>query len=430
MQKRLGLLLIVFFLSAYFADDVYSQHIKNKDLIYDSHIHTVLLHPVGDQLSNPVIRLNSSDKLLLSFDDMSSESFKFKYTYIHCDENWKETNINKMDYLSGYFEGDIENYQFSLNAIPPYIHYEKTLPDNEVRITISGNYILKVYLDNDDENNVLFTRRFYVIEDLSSIEVAIPYYPKNLEYVRKKQQIDLIVNTPDLFSSEPLQRISITIQQNGRWDNIKRNNKPTSVTMNQLEFNFREGIVFEGGNEFRNFDMKDYYYQSMYIKRIISEPDGYRVILHTNKSQADKPYSEVVDINGRAYITARSDQISATEGEYATVEFTLKNPRFKNASVYVLGGLNYWNLNDSSKMKYDTREGAYKLDLFLKQGYYDYLYVVVPDGETQGSVSVIEGDHWETKNDYTVFVYYRTFVPEYDRLVGYYTFSSFDVTTE
>ena len=200
--------------------------------------------------------------------------------------------------------------------------------------------------------------------------------------------------------------------------------------MNQLNFNYREGIVFEGGNQFRNFDMKSYYYQSMYIREIISDPDGYVVVLHTNQSRAKKPYSVIEDIAGKKLIKARTGQDTNTEGEYAWVEFSLKQPQIKDADIYILGALNNWEFDDKSRMRYDSRYNMYRGRLYLKQGYYNYLYAVVPKGKTRGSVSVIEGDHWETKNQYTIYVYYREKVPEYDRLVGYTTFNSFDVSTE
>ncbi len=407
-----------------------ATEVQNKDLVYDENIQTVLLHPPGDQLAPPVIRLNTTDKLRLSFDDLSPESYQFKYTIIHCTDDWQTSNLDQMDYIDGFFEEDIINYQFSLNAIPPYVHYNVSLPSKDMKIKLSGNYILKVYLDNPDDENVIFTRRFFVIEPLVQIDVKIPYYPKNLEFVRKKQQIDLKINTPDLFSAEAEQRVNVTIQQNGRWDNIKENIKPTSVMLNQLNFDFREGIVFEGGNQFRNFDMKSFWYQSMYIKEIINDPDGYIVVLHTDHPKNKKPYSVVEDISGRRLIKARSGQDTSTEGEYALVEFWLKQPKIEDADIYLLGALNNWQLDGRSKLKYDSRYHMYKGKLFLKQGYYNYLYIVVPKGKQRGSVAVIEGDHWETKNRYTVYVYYRERVPEYDRLVGYFTFNSFDVSTE
>jgi len=426
MIKRLYTLPVLILITA----SLFAMKVENKDLIYDSNIQTVLLYPHGDQLSPPIIRLNSTDRLRLAFDDLSPDYYEFKYTFVHCTENWETSDLDQMDYLDGFFEEDIKNYKFSVNAIPPYIHYDLVFPTRNMQIKLSGNYILKVYLDYPDDENVIITRRFYVTEPIVRVDVDIPYYPKNLEFVRKKQQVDLKLFTPDLFSAEPQQRVSVTIQQNGRWDNIKHGLKPTSIMMDQLNFDYTEGIVFEGGNQFRNFDMKSYWYQSMYIKEIISDPDGYVVVLHGAQPRAKKPYSVVEDINGRKLIKARTGQDTNTEGEYAWVEFWLRQPKIEDADIYIMGALNDWQLNNLNKMRYDSRYNMYRGRMFLKQGYYDYIYTVVPKGETKGSVSVIEGDHWETKNRYSVFVYYHERVPEYDRLVGYYTFNSFDVSTE
>jgi len=427
MVKNGFVMTVLFFV---FLSGAFADMIENKDLVYDDNIHTVLLHPPSDQLLAPVIRLNSTDRLRLSFDDMSAESYLFSYTFIHCTDDWKTSDLDQMDYIDGFFEEDIVNYEFSVNAIPPYIHYDMVFPTRDMQIKLSGNYILKVYVDSPEDENVIFTKRFFVVEPIVRVDVDIPYYPKNLEFVRKKQQIDLTLFTPDLFAAEPMKRINVSIQQNGRWDNIKENLKPTSIMVDRLNYDYREGIVFEGGNQFRNFDMKSFWYQSMYIKEIISEPDGYDVILHTDYSKANKPYTIVPDIHGKKLIKARTGQNTNTEGEYAWVEFWLKQPRIKDADIYIVGALNDWQLDEKSKLRYDSRYHMYKGRLYLKQGYYDYLYAVVPKGETRGNVSIIEGDHWETKNQYTVYVYYRERVPEYDRLVGYLTIDSFDVSTE
>jgi len=406
----------------------FSQMISNEDRVYDDNIQTVLLYRDGDQLNEPVIRLNTDDKLRLSFDDFSDESYLFKYTLIHCNEYWEPSNLSQIEYLDGYFEDEINKYYFSFNAIPGYIHYSQLIPSPNMRIKLSGNYILKVYLEDPSEANVLFTKRFYVVEQLVNVDASIPYYPKDLMYTRKKQQIDLAISTPDLFNAEPLQRISLTIRQNGRWDNAKMGIKATSVLMNELQYHYPNGIVFDGGNEFRNFDMKSFQYQSMYIKRIVSEKDGYIVILHDDYSKVNKPYATIADINGKKLIRARSDQVTMIEGEYAMVQFTLKHPKIANADVYILGALNSWQLDEKSRMNYSSSAKQYYCDMLLKQGYYDYAYVVVPQGSTEGDITVIEGDHWETKNSYTVIVYYRDIVPAYDRIIGYQTFSSFKVS--
>lgn len=421
---RIYLLLFLFLLQSF----AYSQMITNEDKVYDDNIQTVLLYREGDQLHEPVIRLNTTDKLRLSFDDFSDESYLFKYTIIHCNEFWEPSNLSQIEYLDGYFEDEITNYYFSFNAIPGYIHYSQLIPSPNMHIKLSGNYILKVFLDDPSDANVLFTKRFFVVEQLVNVETSIPYYPKNLMFTRKKQQIDLRIFTPDLFNAEPLQRISVTIRQNGRWDNAKMGIKATSVLMDELQYNYPNGIVFDGGNEFRNFDMKSFLYQSMYIKRIVSDKDGYIVILHDDYSKEKKPYETLNDINGKKLIKARTDQISMIEGEYAVVQFTLKHPKIADADVYVIGALNNWQLDEKSRMKYSSSAKQYYCDILLKQGYYDYVYVVVPNGSTEGDITIIEGDHWETKNSYSVATYYREIVPEYDRLIGYQKFSSFEAS--
>jgi len=404
--------------------NVVEAQIQNDNITYDPNIQTVLLHERGNQLTEPVIVLGSGKQLQLSFDDLGDEAYIFRYTLIHCTYDWKTSYLDEIEYLEGYFEDEIEDYKFSLNAVPQYIHYSLNFPNENMQVKLSGNYIIKVYLDNPSAENVILTRRFFVVEPLTRIEANIPFYPKKLEYTRLKQQIDLKIHTPDLFSAEPEARVNVNIRQNGRWDNMKTNLKPTSIMMNTLEYNYADGIVFDGGNEFRNFDMKSFWYQSPQIQRIISDANGYNVILHGDGIRKDKPYETIEDLNGRRLVKARNDQETAIEGEYALVDFTLYSKKIENADVYIMGQLNDWKMNALSRMHYSPETNRYYGQLFLKQGYYNYNYVVKRKGEDVGDITVIEGDFWDTFNDYYIYVYYRERVPEYDRLIGYLEFSS------
>jgi len=154
--------------------------VKNYDRTYDPNIQTVLLHEAGIQLSDPIIVLGQGKKLQLSFDDLSDDAYIFRYTLIHCTSDWKTTELEQIEYLDGYFEDEIFDYKFSLNAVPQYIHYNLVFPSADMRIKLSGNYIIKVYLDSPEDENVIITRRFFVVEPLSRIEASIPYYPKKL----------------------------------------------------------------------------------------------------------------------------------------------------------------------------------------------------------------------------------------------------------
>jgi hypothetical protein len=421
---------IIFFISIFISQQIIAGKVQNKDLTYDENIQSVILYAGTDQLNSPVMRLGSDETLLLAFDDMSSDSYIFNYTIIHCTRDWETSDLQQMEYLNGFFEGEIRDYAFSLNAIPEYVHYELRFPNADMRIKLSGNYIIKVYLNTPEDENVMLTRRFFVVEPTCNIQVSIPYYPKEIQFTRMKQQVDLEITMPDnLFMAEARQRVSVMIRQNGRWDNMAKNLHPTSVMQNVLNFNYPNGILFDGGNAFRNFDMKSFWYQSMYIKSITSEPNGYRVVLYDDLPRAGKAYETIETLNGRKFIKARTEQSTSIEGEYAWVYFELKYPKIADADVYLLGALNDWMYDEKNKLEYSESARGYLGKMYLKQGYYEYLYAVVPKGKSVGDVTLIEGDHFETDNIYTIYVYYRERVPEYDRLVGYSSFNSKLVTT-
>jgi hypothetical protein len=411
-------LIFLFLMLSGFSPLALTAQVSNTDRVYDDNIVNVLLYANGNQLKDPVIELGSADRLTLSFDDLSNRQENYKYTLIHCTSDWQTSDLNPIDYLTGYLEGDINNYKFSFNTLTPYIHYHLVFPQADVRPKLSGNYIIKVYLSDDGDTNVLITRRFFVVEPLVKVAAKVPYYPKDLNYFKIKQQIDLTCYTPNIFSAEPEQRFKINIRQNDRWDNALLGLHPTSVTPNELQYNFANGIVFNSGNEPRYFDMKDYWYQSEYIRSITQLKNYYKVILHTDYPRAGGQYETYKDNHGKMFIAARSDQNPKIEGDYAEVRFSLKMPEIKNASVYILGQLTNWQLNGNSKMTYNVQTHQYEANLFLKQGYYEYWYAVLPAGSLRGNITPIEGSFWETQNTYTIYVYYHSRVLEYDRLVG------------
>lgn len=397
---------------------ILSAQVSNTDRVYDDNIVSVLLYANGNQLKDPAIKLGSADRLTLSFDDLSNRQENYKYTLVHCTSDWKTSDLDPIDYLSGYLEGDVNDYKFSFNTLTPYIHYQLNFPQSQIRPILSGNYIIKVYLNDGGDTTVLITRRFFVLEPLVSIAAKVPYYPKKLAYFKIKQQLDIVCHTPDIFRAEPDQRFKMTIRQNDRWDNAQFDIHPTSVTPNELQYNFADGIVFNSGNEPRYFDMKDFWYQSEYIRSITQLKNYYKVLLHTGYPRAGGQYETYQDNHGKMLIAARSNQNANIEGDYAEVYFYLKMPEIKNTDVYILGQLTDWQLNENSRMAYNKQTHQYKANLFLKQGYYEYWYAVLPEGSKQADITPIEGSFWETRNTYTIYVYYHNRNLEYDRLVG------------
>lgn len=394
---------------------------ENQDSTYDQNIVSVMLHPAGDSLKEPVIRLNSQQQLELSFDDLNDHFSDYHYTMIHCSSDWKTSQLSPMDYISGYLEGNISQYQYSFNTRTPYIHYSLLFPTTDMKPKLSGNYLLEVYLNSGGEKQLILTRRFFVVDQEVTINAHVSLQPKDLQSSGKIQQVDLNCRVPDALSDEAQQRFKITIRQNDRWDNAKFDIHPTSVVMPQLYFDFPNGIVFNGGNEPHFFDMKSFDYLAQNIAQIIRKEDYYLVTLHTDFSRANQPFETYTNIRGKEFLTAESDRNPATEGDYALVNFKLKTPKFQNAKVYILGALTDWQFNAQSLMKYNASLQEYEGQLLLKQGYYEYWYAVVKPGSTKGNITPIAGNFWETDNAYTIYVYYHNYMPEYDRLVGVQT---------
>lgn len=396
----------------------YSQEIQLVDKVYDENIFSVLLYADGDQLQLPAIELGSDEQLKFSFDDLSNQSYSFKYTFIHCTADWQVSDLNQMDYLEGYFEGEISHYKFSFNTRTPYIHYQLSFPNDEIRPKLSGNYILKVYLDDGATPQPIITRRFYVYESGANVSASLSTRPKNIAYLKKKQEIEIQASlSPDLID-EAAQRVVVNVWQNGRCDNALMGLHSSSVSGSVLYFDFPDGLVFDGGNEPRFFDIKSYRYLSQSVERIIPESQYYEVFLHPDFPRNGMPYETYQNIQGRKLITARNDQDASVEGDYAEVHFSLRMNKLEHASVFVMGALTDWRLSPSAKMTYNLQKKAYTLSMFLKQGYYEYWYVVLPDNQTKADIVKVEGDHWETNNQYTIFTYYHNRTPEYDKLIN------------
>jgi hypothetical protein len=397
---------------------------KNQDSTPDQNIVTVLFHPVGYPLKEPLLNLNSQQQLQLSFDDLSNQYTNYHYTIIHCTSDWKTSQLSPMDYISGYMEGNISQYQFSFNTRTPYVHYTLLFPSDAMRPKLSGNYLLEVYLNNGGEKQIILTRRFFVVEQSVSVEAKVSLQPIDLQRSGKIQQIDVTCQVRNGLSDEPQQRYKINIRQNQRWDNAKFNIHPTSVALPQLNFDYPNGIVFNGGNAPRFFDMKSYDYLAQNIASIVRKEDYYLVTLHTDYARAGQPFETYTNLHGNEMITAESDRNPNTEGDYALVNFALKIPELTGAKVYILGALTGWQYNDLNLMKYNPALQEYEGQLLLKQGYYEYWYAVVKPGSEDGNITKVAGNHWETDNSYTIYVYYHNYSPEYDRLVGVQTMMS------
>jgi hypothetical protein len=386
--------------------------------IFDKRIKTVQLYREGWNLSNPLINLNSDEKLVLHFDLLDDQAETYYYTFVHCSKDWEKSDIFINDYLEGFPENEIEDFKPSFNTTVDYIHYKLIFPNDRIKITLSGNYILCVYTYGNPDKPVL-TRRFIVTEDAAKIDMKI-HRPQMTSDNNTSQQVDLTVSISGLNIIDPYRNIYSFLLQNGRWNNAKKNLVPDFYGSDELKYSaLSEKNTFNGGNEFRYFDIKSIRYLSEFIKNIDFRPPNYHVLLTPADNREFKPYFYTQDFNGKYYIAVQEGRDPETDADYVYVYFTLPSKyELANGKMYVSGGLTDWSFNENSLMVFNPVQQQYECTMLLKQGWYNYEYVLLRDGDQEGVASKFEGSHYETENDYLALVYYRNPRDRYDRVIG------------
>lgn len=408
-------------LQEYFSDN----YMRAEDFIYKPNIKTVLFYREGFALTAPIITFNTSEKLFISFDDLDNNTKRIKYTLIHCDAYWTPSDLLPNEYLTGFYEDDITDYKFSYNTLQKYVHYSLTFPTERMQPILSGNYILKIYIE-DEPDNILITRRFMIADPKVDI-TAVVNKPTIVEYRNYKQEVDFSIDKTNYTINNPYKDLKLIIQQNGRWDNAILNLKPLYINSNILDYNYEDQNVFSGGNIFREFDIKGMNFATEFINKISRETDGYHVYLKADERKTYKVFVSRKDINGRMYIKS-DDNItdSDIESEYVFVHFFLKSDvPIIDGGIYICGALTDWRFSEEAKMKYNYELKGYEANLYLKQGYYNYQYIFLENGKKVGDETIIEGSHYETDNEYTIFVFHREQGRSYDVLIGLKQFNTF-----
>lgn len=415
-----------FFMAFSQADDLLqsSRELQYADQVYRPYIRSVFLHRSDDPRSFPAIDLRRNQQLLLSFDDLQGQGTTYNYSFIHCDAHWQPSDLLSSEYLFGYSDFYFTDFDFSFNTFVPFTHYQLSFPNEEIRFTKSGNYLLVVYEDDIDEP--VLTRRFVVYENLVSASGNV-VRPNRVEYRDTHQELDFIIqhggyDIPDAFGP-----LHVTLLQNQQWSSAITNLQPRFLHNSRLDYNYDLENLFPGLNEWRNFDTKDERNLSQNVRRIELDTN-FTYFLNTDLPRNIGRYSTEFDINGHRVIRNTNASDEAIEADYVWVDFQLRNGEADpDVNLYVFGALSNWRIDSRFRLRYDYTEKAYRAQILLKQGYYNYMYAAVRDGQRVPDLGEIEGNHWETENDYYLIVYHREIGIRYDRVIGFATFSSSDL---
>ena len=395
---------------------LYAQ--KNPEAILKSNIKAVRLHVYGDQQALPVYKLNSGDRLELHFDDLDANVKSYYYTYQLCDYNWQPVRLSPFDYIKGFTQQRITSYRFSSIAFTRYTHYQVILPEANTLPTRSGNYLLKVFLDGDT-SKLAFTRALLVL-DLKSSLVAQFIQPFTPQFFKTHQRLKFTVNLEGLNAFNANQQVKVIVLQNNRWDNAIGNVSPTFVRGNTLEYNTENSFVFPGGKEWRWLDLRSFRLQSERVEKADYSKKETKIFVKPDADRTGQRYIYYQDLNGLFQVTTYESINPYWQGDYATVQFNFITPTqqpYPDKDLYLFGQLTDYKLNASAKMEFNPEKGMYEGTQFLKQGYYNYSYMLV-DKNNPAKQAELEGDYWETENTYTILVYYKSFTDQADQLIG------------
>ena len=362
----------------------------------------------------PIFQLG--DAFQLQFDDLYGNDASYFYEIVHCDYNWNPSDIQKRDYLQGFDNQRIQESSSSFNCLQIYTHYRLPFPNSTTQLKISGNYILKI-LNEDKE--VVFSRKFIVYENLATVPIQIKR-ARTVTNLDTKHNLEFTIKSNVINFQNPLKNIKTVLLQNGKFNNAISNIKPQFTIGNDLVYKYDTPTQFWAGNEFLYFDNKEIRVASNTISRVDNQKDIYSSYLFTNEARANSNYYNNQDVNGNFVIRRLFAENSDVEADYAWVYFSLSAPLFRSSdgAIYVTGMFNNYALTAENKMEYNPEKAIYEKAILIKQGFTNFEYLAVKPNGSIDSENAIDGNYFQTENEYTVLVYYKEDTDRFTRIIG------------
>lgn len=418
--KHLHSFLIVFFI--FFINKSEAQDLIYDNNVYVDYIKTVQLTLAGAQTTFPVVNLESDrDGILqLSFDDIEGGFKRYIYKLIHCDKDWNPSSLQEIEYIDGFNDEEIEDYDFSSNGYSDYTHYRLGLPNDDVDWLISGNYLLVV---SDMEMQVpVLSRRFIVYEDVITINEQL-IKPRDVLKINSHHEMKIELSYRNIRIDQPKLELYTTVLQNDNWNSAIYNLVGTFERGQSLILDQYDYISFPALKEFRSFDIRPLSYTTEYVTSIDQDEIETTVLLDLNKIRSERNSIFEADANGKFVIDNTRFREPNISSEYCKVIFNLESYKKYERDLYIVGEFSDWQAREEYKLEYDPTNNLYLGQAYFKQGYYNYMFALLnEDGSLD--ISSLEGSWYETENDYLVIVYFREFLGLYDRIFAVKKFNN------
>jgi len=392
------------------------------EVLPPNYIKTIIFNGNTNISGNPIIQLG--DSFNLEFDDIIGDEADYYYTIEHFNYDWTPSELLKSEYLNGFDNVRINNYDNSYNTLQGYTHYNLTIPNKDTKsLKVSGNYILKILNVNEE---VVFSRKFMVYRPIAQVKVAIKR-SRDLKYISSRQVVNFSINSPDFLIRNPESTVKVLIIKNHNLKSSIETIKPQYTIGNELIYKYDQETSFLASNEYLQFDSKDIRSTNLDIGRIELN-ELYSHFLFVDRSRATEPYTYNPDINGQFVIRTLQGEDNSIEAEYVWTHFKLQNyDPLEGGELHLYGAFNNFELDDSTLMKYNKESGLYENTLLIKQGFYNYKYVLLHKNGYLDE-GFISGNYEVTENDYQVLVYFRDLGARFDQIIGFGNASSLNIS--
>lgn len=381
---------------------------------FSTRIQTLRVSVVDKWELAPIINLFQNDPIEISFDLLGASPEYLTYKIIHCNADWTPSLLVESEYMTGLQNTPLMNYTNSFNTKMDYVHYSLLLPNENVSFLVSGNYVVQVFSDTSE--HPLLNACFSIVEPAADIKMKLSSVTDkgaNTKY----QAVSFEVNYGNQIQS-PIQDLKVFVQQNNRFDNQAALIKPLSIQTRKATYDHNPSLIFEAGNEYRNFEMTTTYHTGLNIESVEYHSPYYHSILTPDFLRSNRSYSHYEDINGKVYIRNQDVADSNTEADYQFVHFYIPCEKPFIDKVYILSDAFHNRLDWRSEMEYSPLDKGYVKTVLLKEGYYNYLYVTKRNNSSPASSELIEGNFYQTENEYRVMIYSSTIGSRYDKLIG------------
>ena len=396
----------------------FSQEIEINPVF---NIKTITLTQNG-QNTIPIYRL--TDNFQLEFDDLYGNEANYYYTFVHCNYDWKPSDLSRNEYITGFDDIRIQDHFNSFNTLQIYTHYKIAFPNKNTQFRVSGNYIMKIL---NEDREVVFSRKFMLYEPKVTVPIQVRR-TRNMMVFNTKHNLDFAIKSTTLTFQNPLQNVKIAIIQNGQYNRPILNVPPQFTLGNDLIYKYDAQTQFWAGNEFLSFDTKEVRSPGNSISFVNTEGGLYNSHLFENIARRNNVYTFFPDFNGNYSVRNLNSTNNAIEADYSWVFFSLSAPSYYGKKdIYVNGLFDNYALSPDNKMEYNSKKAVYEKAIMIKQGYVNYQYVIADKNGEIDNENAIDGNFFQTENNYTILVYYRENGQRFDKIIGKGDASSIDI---